>query len=530
MKKIKIFLEAVVVISVVLALILPTSAVITNDNENEIPELKEIEKNLKKGESIKRQTGLQENVLISPEGEGDFIHPQITKDNNGNIVVAMTQQLSILDKRLAWSYTTDGETWVPILSTEAALDVYNDVAMIDFEYYTGLLGVFNDIEDGFESFYTIGDITDLATWEFMYWTGGAEDLEYTIISDNGYLEGQYHEMDGPVYMTIQHLIYDVYDIPKCPNQMIIGFDETGTITGGESTFDGQNGPGGTNPFATAPAVDPDASNEYMKSHYAWQFNDPEGASKIVWKKIEVVEGDTDSTDIEFTPYQQYVGEGEHPAIAHYSQNVAVVYMSGGNVVCAYSSDDGENWETTTIGSGGYPDITAVGSTFKCAYVEGGNLFVVESEDGGANWGEPVQVNDEEGSVIAEENTADIHSAGVVWTDNRNGDKDIYYAAGAAAAQIIVESVSGGVGVTATIKNIGSAAATDVAWSIDITGNLVFLGQSAEGVIPNLEPDQSVQVSSGFPLGFGGIEINVAANGATETKTGTLLLFFITGLE
>jgi len=165
----------------------------------------------------------------------------------------------------------------------------------------------------------------------------------------------------------------------------------------------------------------------MKSHHTWYCDpDEDGNYKIVWKKIIPVEGDTDSTDIEYTPYYGYVGDGTNPAIAHFDNNVAIVYMNDGNVKCAYSGDDGENWDTVTIGPGTYPDICAVGNTFICAYIHEGNLYNVESKDGGATWGTPGRLNEEDGTVVEEENAVDIHSAGVVWTDNRYGDRSIYY--------------------------------------------------------------------------------------------------------
>ncbi|PNX50466.1 MAG: hypothetical protein BV456_06625, partial [Thermoplasmata archaeon M8B2D] len=384
-------------------------------------------KYLNKLEINQKTACLEDNILISA-GEGDYIHPQITKDGDDNIVVAMTQEIDLFDSRMAWSYSTDqGDTWDGVEWTEEALDIYNDIAMIDFEYYTGLIGTHNDILEGYESFYLIPDITDLDTWEFYYWTEVAEDLEYSTISDFGYLEGQYHDMDGPVYMTTQHLLYNQYDIPDCPNSMIIGFDDAG-IVGGESTFDGQGGPHGENPFATAPASDPDMSNEFMKSHYTWQFNDPEGPTKIVWKKIIPIDGDGDSTDIEYTPYQQYVGEGEHPTITHYENNVAIIFMNEGNLLCAYSNDDGDTWsQPVTIGPGGFPDVYAIGGTLYAGYVNNNNLYLITSEDNGATWSTPEQINDNPGSVVAEENCIDVHSAGIVWVDDRNDAYNIYYA-------------------------------------------------------------------------------------------------------
>ena len=170
------------------------------------------------------------------------------------------------------------------------------------------------------------------------------------------------------------------------------------------------------------------SNEFMKSHHTFYCDPDENEQyKIVWKKIVPIEGDTDSTDIEFTPFNEYVGDGTNPAIAHSGNNVAIVYMSGANILCVYSSDDGENWDTVTIGPGSYPDICALGNTFQCAYVDGGDLYVISSSDGGANWGDPLQINDNDGSVVAAENSVDIHPAGIVWEDNRWGDIGVYYA-------------------------------------------------------------------------------------------------------
>jgi hypothetical protein len=37
------------------------------------------------------------------------------------------------------------------------------------------------------------------------------------------------------------------------------------------------------------------------------------------------------------------------------------------------------------------------------------------------------------------------------------------------------------------------------------------------------------ISTGFMLGFGGIDITVTADAATKTASATLLLFFVTGL-
>ena len=539
MKKTKIFIEAALVIVVTLALIMPVSSVVTNNEENNQPsdEKKLIENPPIQSIKINNQNNLLNtgNTRISFDSEGDFLKPGITRDGEGNIVVSYTEYLGFSDVRLAWSYSQDnGETWEAVYWQEPATDYYHDIAWEDNPLYTGLLGVYYAWEDQYESFYLIPDIADLDSWSFFYWTEPEPEIDYMTISDYGFLEGQYHDMDGPVYHVIKYLDYPPYNIHQCPNQFIIGFDENGESTGGESSFDGQAGPHGESEFLTAPAYDPDMSNEYMKSHHTWHYyNEETEKYQIVWKMCIAIDGDTDSTDLEFTPYAKYLGEGEHPAIAHNGDNVAVVFMSEGNVICAYSSDDGETWETTTIGSGTYPDICFAENKFKCAYANMGNLYIVTSADGGATWDNPTQINDVDGSVVEEENAIDVHPAGVVWIDDREGLNTIYFASGGAAPLLEITEISGGLGVSALITNSGTADATNVDWSITLDGT-VFLGKEKTGTIPSIAVGDSVQIKSGFPLGFGSINIAINAQSAegasvTETASGKLILFFVTGL-
>ena len=323
-----------------------------------------------------RTTGLAGNVLVSIGSPEDDYQPGITADSSGNIVVAWTQDVNILTQEMAWGVSQDnGGTWAVSATTSGGYNLCNDIAWVNGPIYFGLLGVYILPMEDQRGFYLFPDATDFDTLEFSTWTSEAPDLTYAAISDNSYLEGQYYDMDGPVTAYIQHLIYDVYDVPGCYEQMIVGFTPEGEVDGGEGTFDGQRD------LDTAPGYDPDMSNEFMKSHHTWYCDPDENQQyKIVWKKIVPIEGDTDSTDIEYTPYYRYVDDGTNPAIAHFGNNVAIVYMNGGNIKCAYSSDDGENWEISTIGPGKFPDICA-GSAFNCAYINEGDLYIFESKDG-----------------------------------------------------------------------------------------------------------------------------------------------------
>ena len=102
-----------------------------------------------------------------------------------------------------------------------------------------------------------------------------------------------------------------------------------------------------------------------------------------------------------------------------------------DIKALYSSDDGGTWSTSTVADSSsdetYPAVYMSGNSAYCVYISQGNLYYIESEDGGAVWGAATQVNDVDGTVVNEENSADIHSAGIVFTDERDGNADIYFA-------------------------------------------------------------------------------------------------------
>jgi len=114
---------------------------------------------------------------------------------------------------------------------------------------------------------------------------------------------------------------------------------------------------------------------------------------------------------------------------------------------------------------------------------------------------------------------------LVWTDERNGAKDIYTAGAADVPLIGVKSISKGMGVSAVIENTGTADATDVTWSITIDASLMILGGETTSTI-DVPAGGEVTIKSGFVLGFGPASITVTAGDASGSDSGTVLLFFI----
>ena len=94
----------------------------------------------------------------------------------------------------------------------------------------------------------------------------------------------------------------------------------------------------------------------------------------------------------------------------------------------------------------------------------------------------------------------------------------------------VEWIKGGLfKVTASIKNLGGVEATDINWTITLTGG-AFIGKETTGTIASLAPSAGVTISSKFILGFGATVVKVTATCAessdTMEKSGKVLLFFI----
>jgi hypothetical protein len=98
------------------------------------------------------------------------------------------------------------------------------------------------------------------------------------------------------------------------------------------------------------------------------------------------------------------------------------------------------------------------------------------------------------------------------------------------APAITITIKGGLGVSATIKNTGTANLTNISWSITLDGKLVFVGKSKTGTIAALAPGDSQVVKDLLVIGFGKTGIAVEAAGVEESATGTVILFLVIGVK
>jgi hypothetical protein len=94
-------------------------------------------------------------------------------------------------------------------------------------------------------------------------------------------------------------------------------------------------------------------------------------------------------------------------------------------------------------------------------------------------------------------------------------------------ELVIEII-GGLGVSAILMNLGETEITDIDWTIEISGALLFAGQSKSGNIASIGPDSDEMIGS-MPIGIGPIDVTVTAGDVTETASGFLLLFFVLGM-
>lgn len=94
----------------------------------------------------------------------------------------------------------------------------------------------------------------------------------------------------------------------------------------------------------------------------------------------------------------------------------------------------------------------------------------------------------------------------------------------------ISEITGGMGVSAVITNVGTAAATNVNWSITLDGRFIFIGGEKKDIISTLAVDDSITVDSKPIVGFGRAEIIVSTENKEVTATCFVIPFFVFGIQ
>lgn len=532
-RKAKIFIEAAVVITVTLALMMPVSAVVTNTTTGKLKQI-----TISAMHEPISSTVAAGNILISAANpDEDDENPKITRDGDGNLVVTWEEVIDPFTKYGTVAYSTDGgETWEYAFQFDSTMiEGTGELISTDICY--------NPVNN--QLFWTAVDPTADAYNLECAWIQSpittAEEAIWFGVSGMGATE-HYGACCGWVdkYAFTPYICDEPdYGLNQCPGlgYWDINFEHPPNMGG--FYYDGGS------ILETTPALNIEADQGTYRLYMVMDVDGSKIAFKATTSDIELLDtkgggpGGMDKyADIEVWPWQNWIAteNAEDPDVSGDAGKVCVVYTQDGQVKCSYCHDTNKEYgeelvfETSVIGPGAYPCVYMAGDVVTVGYINEGNLYIVKSEDAGETWSTPERINEVDGTVVEQYRSIGITAGGIVWTDSRNGAKDIYYATTEKLPNLVIDSVSGGIGVSAVITNTGDATATNIDWSISLTG-LVFLGGEASGTIASLAPGESATISSGFPFGFGSIDVGITAQcaegaSASASKEGKLLLFFV----
>ena len=499
----------------------------------------------------------QNNILISSDNSEDDMNPKITR--KGDTLVAAYEKVeeSLLEQTIQVSYSEDkGKTWNAKFNFNSQ-NIPNGSGVLqspDIKYAPDadefFLAMIDPLADNYQLIWIPGDIYSAESttgYDGSYWVGFSDHKEVACSYVNKWFlslctvdVAKEHATDWapvPLVRTLK-LTYAYHN--KETEEILSPPDMYPDGARAQCYYDANL------ILHTAPSYKPEmATGGNRVCVVTEHYNETTNKNQIVYKAtitdVDVLLGtrggapkDMDRyADIEAWPWQRYLLEGTDPDVSANGNYVCVVcsyknIVGDWDIICAYSKDDGENWNYSFVANElnideKYPAVYATETDVYCCYVKSRNLYLVVSKDKGNTWSEPVKINDVDGSVVEEPGTADLLDAGVVWIDSRNGNKDIFFNEIGPNINI---SFSGGFGLKIEICNHGNTPLTLINWSITIDGPLIFIGKGQSGYISELPPGGCVTIKNMMIMGIGTINIIIQIGDITKSASGFILGPFV----
>jgi len=384
----------------------------------------------------KSSKGTDIQVTIDSEFQGN---PALAIDSDGTMLLAYEYEEDIMERTIYLSTSSDGGNSWDIQFLMDIPDTVDELASLD---YAGLVddmqnfqGVFlcseNDYGDAYHIEILDVNNPDIATW--LLWT--------TSWSDNGFFDFSscditaYDQNIGATGANfVMSLVGSFEDIPGYPNCYQVPFYQVRTDESTSTIYWFYYN------YSSNGRMDIDRTAEIIYYAFEWENDALDQDVILLSSELEYV------GQVEPQGWGDGMGEGRkyavegsantvNPAIAAENNYVYLILETdvGGNqdIVCYYSSDGGENYDMSVIANTGAdetnPAIYATGENAFCVFTKNNDLYLAETNDGGMNWVISEEtINDEAGSAVEQYKCADIFGSGVVWTDDRNDDGDIYF--------------------------------------------------------------------------------------------------------
>ena len=460
------------------------------------------------------------DIPVMDFGGIDTLNPSIATDGGAGICLAGEVYESAFNANIYFRTSVDGgSTWFPedgIISFDLPGAGYiPEKPVVDFSGDLGGIGSYVPIGDLSLPQFDMDSITDPDagdSWTLLTWN--TDDMADIDSVDVAGWNSQY----SPIAEFSKGILGYTGDDDTTTNVLYLLWSTSDT--GGKGLWTGDG--------------DADYEWEYMKVdndlstgiHYeAFEVTSNQGefapGVEIDWAQLDGTNdwwlGDWYSTLIE---------GANSPDIDAANGKCYCVFEYNGGVTCAYTNDNGDNFNTIEISSTGTnPHVAIAGSSIICTLVRNGNLIAYISEDSGGSW-EEITINDDSGTVVDDTHSVGIGGSYIAWTHEGSGYTSIYFdTAGLDVPIIEIDSISGGLGVSAVIKNTGTADASSIPYSISATGGILgMIDKEASGTI-SIAAGGSQSISLPMLIGFGSVTIAVQVGSASESIQGTQLLIF-----
>jgi hypothetical protein len=452
MQKIKIMFKAALVITVVLALVLPSSAIITyNSHEKNYPtmNLTEIKEKIQIGgpinvqrqkmpltmiENGKNTASRGTDVLVSPYQDFQG-NPALAADDRGVMLTCYEFEEDVTESNIFMAVSRDnGQTWTD--EGYWAVDgTFDELSSLDYagfvnegyRFHGTFLSSDNDYGDGYQI--EITDIDDPANWGL--WT--------TSWSDNGFFDFTSCDMaahgnaiGASTDYFVMSLVGSFVDIPGYPNCTQVPFYQISVDDSSWIYWFYYN-------YSSNGRMDIDRTAEIIYYAFEWDNNGNQDVILLSSELQYVGEVEPAGWGDGMGEGRKYQVEGSantiHPSISAEGDYVYLVLetdvVGDQDVVCYYSHDGGETYQMSDIAVSSSdetnPKVYATGEDAFCVFTKDGNLYSAITHDGGETWEiSEDAINDEPGTVIEQYKCADIFGTRTVWTDDRSDDGDVFF--------------------------------------------------------------------------------------------------------
>jgi hypothetical protein len=483
-------------------------------------------------------SNLNGDIQVTDSGN-DELHPALAVSSDGSMLILYENQISQGEGDIEASLSSDGQIW-NFGDVFEIPDLYESYPCIDIVSDRKAVGTWTPDPiageaGGVTYIAEFGDITDHTTWTAISGDFGIDFAYFQSVAIAGYgLPDKPNENFEWVWACTCDLAWLDYE-----DDHTYAYSWR-TEDGGIVIYPGDVDPN-YNAYNISADIDQSTGTFYMIMEGYYE-NDP---SKVrIRGKIKEINPELgedwywiQGQGLDFIlPKEQAI----HPDVSAAGGTAYIVAeqideYGNHNIICSYSSNDGKRWEVSfvadTTSQETNPSVIAYpGGKATCSYMIDSVVYVSHTIDGGVSWSTPIRVSDSS-SVVEGYRAADIAEAGhMVWMDNRTENTDIYYDnIGYPPAPIInIESISGGLGIAATITNVGTADAENIDYSIVLDGQ-VFIGEEKNGRV-TIPAGGEATIKNSLVFGIGLATIEVYVDGITKTASCRLLGPLVLGVR